>query len=134
MGMKARPYYRVIAAHDLTSRDGRFIDQLGTYDPITEPATIKIDKEKALKWLHEGAQPSDTVIRLLKIDGIWAEWQSSKPTAKTRRKPVKARVKTPKPVKRKKKKEKPKEDVTVSNDAAIEATASIEETHVESES
>jgi small subunit ribosomal protein S16 len=134
MGMKARPYYRVIAAHDLTSRDGRFIDQLGTYDPITEPATIKIDKEKALKWLREGAQPSDTVIRLLKIDGVWSEWQSSRPVAKPRKKPAKARGKPPKPLKIKKKKETPKEDATMPNGQHAEDTISVEEPHTESES
>ncbi|MGH7776869.1 MAG: 30S ribosomal protein S16 [Candidatus Dormibacterales bacterium] len=70
MGAKKRPFYRLVVADARSPRDGRFIDQLGYYDPLTEPATIKIDEEKVLAWLGRGAQPSDTARSLLKKEGI----------------------------------------------------------------
>ena len=70
MGAKKNPFYRVVVADSRYPRDGRFIDQIGTYDPQTEPSTIQIDAEKAAKWLSQGAQPTDTVKELLKISGI----------------------------------------------------------------
>ena len=67
MGMKKKPFYRVVVADERSPRDGRFIEEIGYYDPMTEPAaTIKIDAEKAQKWLKSGAQPTDTVRVLLK--------------------------------------------------------------------
>ena len=70
MGAKKAPFYRVIVADSRYPRNGRFIDEIGTFDPKTEPSTINIDAEKAQKWLGNGAQPTDTVKELLKISGI----------------------------------------------------------------
>lgn len=70
MGAKKRPFYRLVVADSRAARDGRFIDTLGYYNPIAEPAEISIDSEKALSWLEKGAQPSDTAKALLKKSGI----------------------------------------------------------------
>lgn len=70
MGAKKAPFYRVVVADSRSPRDGRFIEEIGYYNPITEPATINIDAEKAAKWLGTGAQPSDTVKSLFKRAGI----------------------------------------------------------------
>ena len=66
VGAKKAPFYRVVVADSHFARDGRFIEEIGTYDPLTEPATIKIDMERAKYWISNGAQPTDTVARLLK--------------------------------------------------------------------
>lgn len=66
MGAKKRPFYRVVVAEHSSPRDGRFIETIGTYDPLTEPATIKINHERAQYWIGNGAQPTDTVAGLLK--------------------------------------------------------------------
>ena len=70
MGKKKNPFYRVVVADERARRDGAPIDILGYYDPMTEPANIKIDAEKATKWLNNGAQPTDTVRSLLKKSEI----------------------------------------------------------------
>lgn len=70
MGAKKSPFYRVIVADSRYPRNGRFIDEIGTYNPNTDPAAINIDAEKANKWLSEGAQPTETVKGLLKKSGI----------------------------------------------------------------
>jgi len=70
MGMKKAPFYRVIVADSRSPRDGRFIEEIGYYNPLTEPAEIKIDAEKAKKWIANGAQPTETVKSLLKKSGI----------------------------------------------------------------
>mgnify|MGYP002569772935 FL=1 len=70
MGSKKAPFYRVVVADSRYPRDGRFIEEIGTYNPLTDPATIKIDAEKAQKWLGNGAQPTDTVKALLKKASI----------------------------------------------------------------
>ena len=70
MGAKKAPFYRVIIADSRSPRDGRFIDTIGTYNPLTNPVEIKIDAEKAKKWLGNGAQPTETVKSLLKKSGI----------------------------------------------------------------
>lgn len=69
IGAKKNPYYRVVVADSRFPRDGRFIEILGTYNPMVEPAEIKIDAEKAQKWIKIGAQPTDTVKALLKKSG-----------------------------------------------------------------
>ena len=66
MGAKKAPFYRVVVADSRKARDGRFIEEIGTYDPLTEPATINIDMECANYWISNGAQPTDTVRGLLK--------------------------------------------------------------------
>ncbi|MBQ7794483.1 MAG: 30S ribosomal protein S16 [Clostridia bacterium] len=70
MGAKKAPFYRVVVADSRYPRDGRFIEEIGTYNPLTDPATVKIDAELAKKWLGNGAQPTDTVKALLKKQGI----------------------------------------------------------------
>ncbi len=70
MGAKKTPFYRVVVADSRYPRDGRFIEQVGTYNPLTDPVTVDIDAEKVNKWIANGAQPTDTVKRLLKNKGI----------------------------------------------------------------
>ena len=70
MGAKKAPFYRVIVADSRSPRDGRFIEEIGYYNPLTNPAEIKIDAEKATKWLNNGAQPTETVRSLLKKSEI----------------------------------------------------------------
>ena len=70
MGAKKSPFYRVVVADSRYPRDGRFIEQLGTYNPLTDPVTVDVDAEKVAKWIANGAQPTDTVKRLLKNKGI----------------------------------------------------------------
>ena len=70
MGAKRAPFYRVVVADSRYPRDGRFIEEIGTYNPMTNPAEIKIDAEKAEQWLKNGAQPTDTVKVILKKSGV----------------------------------------------------------------
>lgn len=70
VGAKKAPFYRVIVADSRSPRDGRFIDEIGTYNPLVTPSEIKIDAEKAKKWIANGAQPTETVRALLKKSGI----------------------------------------------------------------
>jgi small subunit ribosomal protein S16 len=70
MGRRNRPFYRVVVTDSRSPRDGKSIDIIGQYNPLTDPATVSIDEEKALKWLRYGAQPSDTVYSLLSKLGI----------------------------------------------------------------
>ncbi|MCK9483270.1 MAG: 30S ribosomal protein S16 [Candidatus Marinimicrobia bacterium] len=74
MGRKKKPFYRIVAIDTKSRRDGRYLDKVGYYDPLTKPATVKIDKEKVLDWLEKGAIPSDTVFNLLQKEGIALEW------------------------------------------------------------
>lgn len=77
-GNRKRPFYRVVAAEEANRRDGRFIEILGTYDPVKKPAAIEVKSDEVLKWLSNGAQPTDTVKRILAKAGVWAHWQSVK--------------------------------------------------------
>ena len=70
MGQKKAPFYRVIVADSRSPRDGRFIEEIGYYNPGTEPSEVKIDTEKAKKWIADGAKPTETVARLLKTAGL----------------------------------------------------------------
>jgi small subunit ribosomal protein S16 len=70
MGAKKAPFYRVVVADERSPRDGKFIDEIGYYNPLTNPAEVKIDAEKAQKWIDNGAQPTETVKSLLKKNGI----------------------------------------------------------------
>ena len=70
MGAKKAPFYRVVVADSHSPRDGKFIEEIGYYNPLTEPADIKIDADKAKKWISNGAQPTETVKALLKKSGI----------------------------------------------------------------
>ncbi len=71
MGAKKNPFYRIIVADSRSPRDGRFIEEIGYYNPLTEPKTIKIDNEKATTWLNNGAKPTETVNRLFKENGVY---------------------------------------------------------------
>ena len=82
MGDKKSPFYRIVVADSRTSRDGKVIDLIGTYNPLTEPAQIKIDNEKAAQWIKNGAQPTDTVKALLVGAGVLTE--TKKAPAKTK--------------------------------------------------
>ncbi|MBE6579557.1 MAG: 30S ribosomal protein S16 [Clostridia bacterium] len=70
MGAKKAPFYRIVVADSRYPRDGRFIEEIGTYNPMTEPTTVTVDAEKAKKWIANGAQPTDTVRDLLKKNGV----------------------------------------------------------------
>ena len=70
MGQKKAPFYRIVVADSRAPRDGKFIEEIGTYDPNQEPSVVKIDEEAAKKWLQTGAQPTETVAKLFKQAGI----------------------------------------------------------------
>ena len=70
MGQKKAPFYRIVVADSRSPRDGRFIEEIGYYDPTKEPSVIKVDAEKAKKWIESGAQPTDTVKNILKKNGV----------------------------------------------------------------
>ena len=78
MGAKKRPFYRIVAADSRSPRDGSFIEVVGTYNPISEPAEIKVNEELAIKWLKNGAQPTDTVRNLLSKQGIMKKYHEQK--------------------------------------------------------
>ncbi|MDA8443218.1 MAG: 30S ribosomal protein S16 [Peptococcaceae bacterium] len=78
MGAKKSPFYRLVVADSRAPRDGRFIEEIGYYDPTKEPVELKIDEEKALKWLKEGAQTSETVRSLFNKAGILAKHNGAK--------------------------------------------------------
>ena len=69
-GSKKRPFYFIVVADSRSPRDGKFIQKIGTYNPVTEPAVVQIDRQKALEWLHKGAQPTDTVRKILSTKGV----------------------------------------------------------------
>ena len=73
MGAKKRPSYRIVAADSRSPRDGAFIESVGLYDPITDPATINVNLDRARHWINNGAQPTDTVRSILKRAGVYAE-------------------------------------------------------------
>lgn len=79
-GRKHRPFYRIVVADSRAARDGRFIEKLGHYNPIVEPAEFTVNEERALYWLQVGAQPSDTVKSLLSRAGIWAKFMNKEQT------------------------------------------------------
>jgi small subunit ribosomal protein S16 len=78
MGAKKSPFYRIVVADSRSPRDGRFIETIGTYNPVTEPAQISINEELALKWLQNGAKPSDTVRNLFSKQGILEKFHNLK--------------------------------------------------------
>lgn len=80
MGSKRNPFYRIVAADARAPRDGRIIEQIGTYNPVSEPKQLEINEELALKWLSNGAQPSDTVRNLLSKQGIMQKHHEAKNT------------------------------------------------------
>ena len=78
MGAKKRPFYRIVVADSRSPRDGRCIEEIGYYNPVSEPVEIKIDDEKAVKWLKSGAQPTDTVKDLFKKHGVTEKFEEAK--------------------------------------------------------
>ena len=77
-GSNKRPFYRIVATNSTSPRDGRFIEIVGTYNPIVEPMAVNIDKEKTMKWLNNGAKPTNTVRSILSKEGIMKEFSDSK--------------------------------------------------------
>ncbi|MBI5656643.1 MAG: 30S ribosomal protein S16 [Geobacter sp.] len=73
-GAKKKPFYQIVVADERCKRDGRFIDNVGTYDPNLDPAAIRLEETKTLEWLNKGAQPTDTVKQLMKKSGLWAKF------------------------------------------------------------
>lgn len=82
MGKKQAPFYRVVVADSRSPRDGKAVDEIGYYDPTKTPAEIKIDEEKAIKWLKNGAQPTDTVRSILSNQGVMKKYHEEKMTKK----------------------------------------------------
>ncbi|KRM96556.1 30S ribosomal protein S16 [Liquorilactobacillus aquaticus DSM 21051] len=78
MGSKKRPFYRIVVADSRSPRDGRFIENVGTYNPLTEPEKITLEEESILNWLSNGAQPSDTVRNILAKEGLMKKFHEAK--------------------------------------------------------
>ncbi|QKY69010.1 30S ribosomal protein S16 [Lentibacillus sp. CBA3610] len=78
MGSKRNPFYRIVVADSRSPRDGRFIEQIGTYNPVVNPVEVKINEEKALDWMTNGAKPSDTVRNLFSKQGIMKKFHEQK--------------------------------------------------------
>jgi small subunit ribosomal protein S16 len=81
VGKTKQPHYRIVASDSRSPRDGRFIQIIGTYNPRTEPSALKVDNDKAVKWLRDGAQPTERVRKLLEISGAWAEFDAARAAA-----------------------------------------------------
>ena len=82
MGSKQKPFYRIVAADSRSPRDGRFIEIVGTYNPIVKENNVTVDEEKVAKWINNGAQPTDTVKSLLSKNGTWAKIKNTKKEGK----------------------------------------------------
>ncbi|GAB6092026.1 30S ribosomal protein S16 [Furfurilactobacillus curtus] len=82
MGSKKRPFYRIVVADSRSPRDGRFIEQIGTYNTLVNPAEVKLDEDLAMQWLNNGAQPSDTVKNIFSQEGIMKKYHEAKFTKK----------------------------------------------------
>ena len=92
MGAKKRPMYRIVATDSHRSRDGQYLELIGSYNPTTDPATVKINKEIAMKWLNNGAIPSDTVRSLFQKEGIMKAFAEEKDASKKRKRDRKSVV------------------------------------------
>jgi small subunit ribosomal protein S16 len=119
MGKKKQPTYRVVAADSRSPRDGRFIEIVGVYDPRRDPSTIRIDNDKAVDWLRKGAQPTDSVRKLLEISGAWETFSGNASTL-----PAPA----PKPAAKADKAAPAAEPTTAETDAEADETAAEVET------
>lgn len=75
-GAKKKPFYQIVVADERAPRDGRFIEQLGQYDPKQNPPLVNLKEDKALEWLQKGAQPTETVLQLLRQKGVWAKFKN----------------------------------------------------------
>lgn len=80
IGAKKSPFYRIVVADSRSPRDGRFIEEIGYYNPLTEPKTVKIDNERAQNWLCNGAKPTDSVDKIFKISGVYEQEEKEKST------------------------------------------------------
>ncbi len=89
MGRRNRPFYRLVIADSRYPRDGRFVDQVGHYDPLCDPAEVVIDEEKVMKWLGNGVELSDTVRTILSREGVLKRWHESKTAGSKRAEPAK---------------------------------------------
>ena len=78
IGSKKRPFYRIVVADSRSPRDGRFIETVGTYNPLTDPETVTLKEEKVMNWLNNGAQPSDTVRNILSRNGVMKKFHEAK--------------------------------------------------------
>ncbi|BCV21035.1 30S ribosomal protein S16 [Moorella sp. Hama-1] len=78
MGAKKAPFYRLVVADSRSPRDGRVVEEIGYYNPVKQPVEIKVDEEKALRWLNTGAQPSETVRALFKKAGVWQKYMAAR--------------------------------------------------------
>ncbi|MGI9859794.1 30S ribosomal protein S16 [Moorella naiadis] len=78
MGAKKAPFYRLVVADSRSPRDGRVVEEIGYYNPVKQPVEIKVDEEKALRWLNTGAQPSETVRALFKKAGVWQKYMTAR--------------------------------------------------------
>ena len=78
MGSNKKPFYRIVVADSRSPRDGKFIEEIGYYNPVSQPKQVKINDEKAVKWLSNGAQPADTVKTLLVNNGVMEKFEASK--------------------------------------------------------
>ena len=100
MGSKQKPFYRIVAADSRSPRDGRFIETLGTYNPLLKADKVTLDEDKILGWLNNGAEPTDTVKSILSSAGVWTKFKSTKVKKPVAKKEVKAEEK-PKPAAKK---------------------------------
>lgn len=121
MGKKRQPSYRVVVADARSPRDGRFIEQIGRYDPLQEPSLVEIDNDRALDWLGKGAQPTDAVRKLLEISGAWGRFRVAKGDVHTVGEPVAP----PEPKEKLSKKAKARAEAAA--EEAVEAVAEAEE-------
>ena len=129
MGSKKRPFYRLIAADSRSPRDGRFLENLGHYNPMVEPVEIKIDEDKVYKWLGNGAQPTVSAANLLKAQGILERWELFKSGVKIAEldaKIAERRLKQPK-AQQKDKKKLSKKAIAAAKVAEEEAAKPVEE-------
>jgi small subunit ribosomal protein S16 len=129
MGSKKRPFYRLIAADSRSPRDGRFLENLGHYNPMIEPVEIKIDEDKVYKWLGNGAQPTVSAANLLKAQGILERWELFKTgltVAEVNAKIEERRLKQPK-AQQKDKKKLSKKAIAAAKAAEEEAAKPVEE-------
>lgn len=92
MGAKGRPFYRIVVAKSTAGRDGAFVEVIGTYNPLTKPSTVSIKEARALHWLLNGAQPTETVAYLLKKNGVLDQFFAERPNAKAKYKTLDKRT------------------------------------------
>lgn len=135
-GKKKQPTYRVVAADSRSPRDGRFIEIIGFYDPRQEPSEIRIDNDKAVKWLRVGAQPSERVRKLLDVSGAWAEFKGEPLPAAAAKAATAATAEAPRVVTRARgdEAEEEAEETEAAEEVAAEKEAAVSDEKAESQS